>query len=112
MEDIVNAIEKLAEKNWVDYFLIIVPIVISIIAIGITVYTARKQNRIALFQLRYKALCRLNCILLFDKNVLEYKSPDIIIKGINMFFKTELTQDDSWEQYKKPPLIYLKLTMI
>lgn len=106
MEDVVKAIEKLAEKNWVDYSLIIVPILISVISIYISIHTANKQNKIALYQLRYKALCRLNCILMFDKNVLEYKSSDIIINGCNLFFKMDLQQGTSnedvpWDQYIK-----------
>ena len=45
MEDIVKAIEKLAKKDIIDYLLVIVPIAISIVAIVISIATARKQNR-------------------------------------------------------------------
>lgn len=106
MEDIVKAIEKLSEKNLSDYLLIIIPILISVVSIYISIRTSNKQNKIALYQLRYKALCRLNCILMFDKNVLEYKSSDIIINGCNLFFKMDLQQgisneDVPWDQYIK-----------
>ena len=37
MEDVVRAIEKLAEKNIIDYLLVIVPIVVSVVAIIISV---------------------------------------------------------------------------
>lgn len=106
MEEVVKTVEKLAEKTWIDYLLIIVPILISVVSIYISIRISNKQNKIALYQLRYKALCQLNCILMFDKNVLEYKSPDIIIKGFNMFFNTNLqqgtkTEDVPWDQYIK-----------
>lgn len=44
MEDIVKAIEKLAEKTWVDYALIVVPIFISLLAVVISITAARKQS--------------------------------------------------------------------
>jgi uncharacterized membrane protein len=54
MEDIVKAIEKLAEKDIIDYLLVIVPIAISVVAVVISIATAKKQNKIALFEKRYK----------------------------------------------------------
>ena len=69
MEDIVNAIEKLAEKTWVDYALIGAPIILSIVAIGITIYVARKQNKIALFEKRYNCLYQLYTIGRFSKEI-------------------------------------------
>jgi len=69
LEDIVNAIEKLAEKTWVDYALIGAPIILSIVAIGITIYVARKQNKIALFEKRYNCLYQLYTIGCFSKEI-------------------------------------------
>ena len=45
MEDIVKAIEHLAEKTWVDYALVVVPILISLLAVVISIVTARKQSK-------------------------------------------------------------------
>lgn len=45
MEDIVKAIEHLAEKTWVDYALVVVPILISLLAVVISIATARKQSK-------------------------------------------------------------------
>lgn len=105
MEDLVKAIEKLAEKTGVDYLLIIVPIVISIVAIGIAIYTANKQNRIALFQLRYQALSRLKRVLLFEESVLPNATPADIVDGANVFFlidiKQEIVNGVPWNQYIK-----------
>ena len=53
MEELVKAIEKLAEKDLIDYLLVIVPILVSIVAIFISIATAKKQNKIALFERRY-----------------------------------------------------------
>ena len=103
MEDIAKAIERLSEKTWVDYLLIIVPIVISIVAIGISIHISNRQNRIAVFQLRYKAMCRLNSILMFENNVLKYNDPSKILKGFDMFlnadiFKRQGTTECDWDR--------------
>ena len=58
MQELIEAIEKLSQKGWVDYLIIIVPIMLSVIAVWISLATAHKQNKIALFEKRYKALTR------------------------------------------------------
>ena len=67
MDDRVKAIEKLADKDIVDYLLVIVPIVVSIVAIYISIATARKQNKIALFERRYNCLFQIKTVLAFSK---------------------------------------------
>ena len=59
MEEIVKAIEKIAEKNIIDYLLVIVPIVASLIAIVISIVVSQKQNKIALFEKRFDAYANL-----------------------------------------------------
>ena len=49
MEELIKAVESISEKNWIDYGLIFVPILISILAVVISVLTAKKQNKIAGF---------------------------------------------------------------
>ena len=44
MKDVVNAIEKLSEKNIIDYLRIIVPIAISIVAIILSITTVRENG--------------------------------------------------------------------
>ena len=56
MDELIQAIEKISQKDWVDYLIIIVPIMLSVIAVWISLATAHKQNKIALFDMRYKAL--------------------------------------------------------
>ena len=65
MEELVKAIEKLSEKDAVDYLLIIVPILISLVAIFISVAIAIRQNKIAMFELRYRALATIMKVISF-----------------------------------------------
>ena len=53
MDELIHVIEKLSQKDWVDYLLIIIPILVSLVAIVISVATVQKQNRIALFKTQY-----------------------------------------------------------
>ena len=52
MESIVEAIEKISQKNMVDYFIAIVPIALSLVAIYISIDSTKKQNKIALLDKR------------------------------------------------------------
>lgn len=95
MEDVVKAIEKLSEKDIIDYLLVIVPIVVSIVAIFISIATARKQNKIALFELRYKALITIKAILRFDSLIdAAGDRYDIILSEFNMCFHTQIDPTD------------------
>lgn len=52
MQDLVNAIQALGVHDWVDYLAVFAPLVLSAVAIGISISTEKKQNRIALFNKR------------------------------------------------------------
>ena len=95
MEEVVKAIEKLSQQTWVDYLLISVPIAISIGAIIISVATARKQNRIALFEMRYKALLQIKTILDFENIVYGEDSSRAILRAFDMFYGTDICSKDS-----------------
>lgn len=90
MEDIVKAIEKLAEKDIVDYLLVIVPIVVSIVAIYISIATARKQNKIALFERRYNCLFQIKTILNFSDTIKEDADEKIILALYDAFWGTNI----------------------
>ena len=94
MEDLIKAIEKLSEKTWVDYLLIIVPIAISLIAIIISVTTARRQNKIAMFELRYKALATIKRVLNFASVLYVTNNQRLIIESFNISFSTSISLED------------------
>lgn len=82
MEDLIKAIEKLAEKDIIDYLIIIVPIAISVIAIIISIATAKKQNKIALFERRYSCLFQIKMILNFADTIQDQDIEGKIILGL------------------------------
>lgn len=52
MQDLANAIHNLAVHDWVDYLAIFAPLILSVVAVWISILTAKKQNCIALLSKR------------------------------------------------------------
>lgn len=52
MDELILAINNLSNKTWFDYFVAIAPLVLSIVAIYISIDSTRKQNKIALLDKR------------------------------------------------------------
>lgn len=92
MEEVVKAIEKLAEKDIFDYLIVIVPIAISIVAIVISIATARKQNKIALFEKRYNCLFQIKTILNFADTIKEDANEKIILALYDAFWGTNISK--------------------
>lgn len=90
MEGVIKAIEKLAEKNIIDYLLVIVPIAVSIVAMVISITISKKQNKIALFERRYNCLFQIKTLLAFSKSVEITFSREIIIKLFDSFWGTNI----------------------
>lgn len=80
MEEVVKAIEKLAEKDILDYLLIIAPILVSVVAIIISIATSWKQNKIALYEQRYRCLAQVKRIISFSEMIKENKNPVIVLE--------------------------------
>lgn len=90
MEELVKAIEKLAEKDLIDYLLVIVPILVSIVAIFISIATAKKQNKIALFERRYNCLFQIKTVLAFSKTIETPFDRKVIIALFDSFWGTNV----------------------
>lgn len=67
-DKIYEAITTLGVRDWFDYFSIIVPLLLSVVAIWISISTARKQNKIALFDKRYAVLAAIKRIVTFSQS--------------------------------------------
>lgn len=61
-------LEKTAFQIALDYALTIVPIIVSIVAIGISIFLATRQTKIDLFEERYRVFHIVNCIQTFVVN--------------------------------------------
>lgn len=74
MRELIEAIEKLSQKGWVDYLIIIVPILLSVVAVWISLATAHKQNKIALLEKRHKTLEHFRKIFEFRNLILSLEN--------------------------------------
>lgn len=90
MDALVNAVESLSTKSAIDYLMVIVPIVISLVAIVISVCAARKQNKIALFEKRYEALTWIQSMLSFSEGIYDGGNKLVILCVFDGYFGTNL----------------------
>lgn len=90
MEDVVKAIEKISEKSLIDYLLIIIPIITSLIAIIISVAATRRQNKTALFERRYNCLFQIKTVLAFSKTIEALFDRKVIIALFDSFWGTNV----------------------
>ena len=74
-----------------DYLLVIIPIFISCVAIGITISISKKQNKIELFNVRYKCISQIESILSFSKCIEDCKNSQIIITVFDSIWGTDGT---------------------
>lgn len=61
LQELVEIVKTLNQRDFWDYAAIIAPLILSVVAIVISIYSIHEQNKIALFDKRYKA----NDILVF-----------------------------------------------
>lgn len=79
MEQLIEAIYSLGKRDWFDYLSIAAPLILSVIAIWISVSTARKQNKIALFDIKCEALHVISLILSFGEDLKERRDKEDIV---------------------------------
>ena len=84
-----SAGELIVDVFW-DNSITTVPITISIVAIIISIAAANKQNRIALFELRYRCYSQLRTIRAFDASIYDCKDAKVILKMFDALWGTNL----------------------
>ena len=86
-------------KTIIDYLLVVIPIVVSVVAIVISLQATRQQNRIALFEKRFSVFCCLQKCAAFDSLLEEAKNPhDAYVAYCSAFGieQVSLALDDGW----------------
>lgn len=95
MYQVAAAVRALGTRDWFDYLSVIAPLVLSVVAIWISISTARTQNRIALFDIRHTALYRLKTLLEFNQRIQGDISKGLIAFFFDAHFGTNIEQCDS-----------------
>jgi len=78
MENLVTSINNLGQRTWVDYLAIFAPIVLSVVAVWVSIATTKKQNKIALFKKRYEAYTWLLPIMRIGKQLMEIEDKNMM----------------------------------
>lgn len=73
--DLINAIRQLSEKSILDYIIAIAPIVLSVVAVIISLYIASRQNRIDLFEKKFEIYAEIQRCLAFQRLLVDAHSP-------------------------------------
>lgn len=76
---------------FVENAAITIPIVISVLAVLISIATARKQNAIALFELRYRCLSQIKTVLSFESSIYDCDEAIIIMCLFDAFWGTDVS---------------------
>ncbi len=79
MNEIIGLINEMSKLNSYDYLITILPIVVSIVAIGITIYNACKQNKIQMFEKRYEVVNAISFVAATTQDMLVDKFPDTVV---------------------------------
>lgn len=92
-----NEITVLLRKDLFDYILSIMPLVLSCIAIGISIYFAKRQNKDSLFEKRYKAYCFLRFVGSVAENLHVEEHESLLSGQCSHEQEKELVEDYSTE---------------
>lgn len=94
MQGLIDAINQSHSKDIIDIIAIFSPLVLSVVAIVISIYTVQKQNKISLFEMRYKAFATLKSIVLFASTVKNVDSNEQILLVFDSFFGTYISNNN------------------
>lgn len=101
MKQLAEAVVALNSRTWVDYLLVIMPVIISVIAIVISIITANQQNKIALFEKRFECVSLLSFIMTVCESVIKYDGEDREIplqSGMTTFYKLNGNEEQRKEE--------------
>jgi len=73
IKELIDVIKEMNQRDLWDYVAIIAPILLSVVAIFISIYTVRKQTKTDLFEKRYAIIYILGFLLEGTKTVLSEK---------------------------------------
>ena len=92
MEQLWSVAWELILMLFVENAAITIPIAISVLAVIISVATARQQNAIALFELRYKSYSQLRTIRSFDTSIHDCEDPNLVLKMFDALWGTSIAK--------------------
>ena len=69
-----NMYQVIVQRDWFDYLATGVTLLLSVVAVAIAVSTAKRQNKIALFDKRFSVITTLMQIIEFSKSIAKFGS--------------------------------------
>ena len=104
MDELILAVESLSQKNCFDYFVAIAPLLLSLVAICISIYSTINQNKIALLDKRIRIYTNLKmCIsnVIVEGKVTQKDATMFIIKARDVRFLFDLEVEELCDEIYK-----------
>ena len=98
MDSIIEALTAFASTPWMDYLLTAASLLISVVAVGISVSTAKKQNRIAVFEKRYICISQIKTLLSFESSTYEVDETILIQCLYDALWGTNISSDIGYDE--------------
>lgn len=97
VEELIKVIQALEQRDWIDIVAIFSPIILSVVAIIISIQTTKKQNAIAMFDKKYNVVFQLKTILSFELGIEDTDDPKVILALFDSYYGTTTANSDAVE---------------
>lgn len=87
MQELIEAVRMASQSSPWEIALVIAPIIISVLALFISLYIAHRQNKIALFEKRYRVVYLVKKTIEFSKLINNENDNEIIFFLYQIYFK-------------------------
>lgn len=91
LQELTDVVEVLNQKIIWEHLLAIAPILASGVAIVVSIKTARLQNKIALFEKRYRVVCIFSFLMAIGNHLIECDEAQVktfLESGMNSYYET------------------------
>lgn len=75
--ELIQCVRQLSEKSTLDYVIAIAPILLSVVAVIISILVAQRQNKIAFFEKRFEVFSEIQRCLAFERLLAEAHTPQL-----------------------------------
>lgn len=113
LSELIANVQLSQQRDLWDYIAIIAPLVLSVVAVWISIGTAKKQNKIALFEMRYRVVSILSFLLPVAKELVNSKEIDdwTILATAMDTYKMSATDSSAEFDYPKLDSFYTHLIL-
>ena len=92
LQEISSTLNNINQHDIWDYVTIIAPLVLSAVAVYISIRTTKKQNKIALFEKRYSCFFQIKVILNFAETITDSPNKIVVLGLFDAIWGTSISR--------------------